>query len=429
MLDRKSVVALVAISLVVVGSSLGCLWLAASATADASPPASTVTVRRVSHVLPAPDAYSGTVPEPSVLSLPTPVDSLHVRQHQTLTSEYGVKSVLFNPAKTNLYALNLEGLSIYDFDRASRTLRRYIRFRRTPSKGYDYEEKKIIESFEEKPVEGFITHQGRYLWVSLHNGGCIAVWDLEKGSTAQPGKPFKLADEHVATGVDPQTGKKTFTKQELRLLTISTGKTPKIIGGSPDGKYLFVTNWHSQTTSVIDISSPDPSGWSKIKDLANGAIPRGLAVSPDSKKLYVAIMGGNYLQEFDLATLTRTRTLNVGAGPRHIVLADSLLYISLNAADEIIRYNLRTQRVEKRSPTGDAPRTIILSDDRKFLFVTCYKSHLLEVYDARTFKRLGRYPSPENPVGVDLYQDDKAYEAWVCNYTRGTISVFVLEPR
>ena len=88
-------------------------------------------------------------------------DSLHYEGSTLLASAPGTKSVLFNSSGSKLYAMNLEGMSVYEFSQATRELVRIFKFRKTPGIGWDYETDKPISSFQEKPVEAFITQIGR----------------------------------------------------------------------------------------------------------------------------------------------------------------------------------------------------------------------------------------------------------------------------
>jgi hypothetical protein len=63
---------------------------------------------------------------------------LVLEETKTLPSSLGLKSVLFNPAGTKLYALNLEGGSIYEFSQSEKKISREIVFQRTKSRGLGY---------------------------------------------------------------------------------------------------------------------------------------------------------------------------------------------------------------------------------------------------------------------------------------------------
>ncbi|MEI9912749.1 MAG: hypothetical protein WDO71_25770 [Bacteroidota bacterium] len=79
-----------------------------------------------------------------------------------------------------------------------------------------------------------------------------------------------------------------------------------------------------------------------------------------------------------------------------------------------------------RAPTHAQPRTIILSKNHKFLFVTCYSSDFVEVFKINNagFTKIASLPCKGHPVGVDVFEDNTKLEAWVCSYSNGSISVF-----
>ena len=57
-------------------------------------------------------------------------------------------------------------------------------------------------------------------------------------------------------------------------------------------------------------------------------IPAGLAVSPDGKRLYVALNLSNRLAELDAATGKVLRLWDVGVAPYDVVLAGNKAYVS-----------------------------------------------------------------------------------------------------
>lgn len=347
-------------------------------------------------------------------------NSCKLKKTETISAASGVKSVLVHPDGSRVYSINLEAMSVYELDRASRKVFRKLAFIPHRGAGFDYLKRVPIDSFQEKPVEGHFTHDGRYLWLSLHNGNGVVVWDLQSGDSRVKGKPFKEAWLYTVTPVK----KCDADRRKVRLLWLKTGKTPKVITSSPDGRYLFVANWHSSTVSVIAINSYNPNKWRKVKDIKTGRIPRGLAVSTDSKYLYVAQMGGAGISVVDLESLEKIDEIWVGPNPRHIVLAGQFLYASLNAGSKIVKVDLTTRKVLRKADTGKYPRTIVLSADGKVLYVVCYKSDELQAFTTQDLQLVGNWKSALHPVAVDLFTDGETREVWVGNYSSGTIKVF-----
>jgi DNA-binding beta-propeller fold protein YncE len=81
--------------------------------------------------------------------------------------------------------------------------------------------------------------------------------------------------------------------------------------------------------------------------------------------------------------------------------------------------------------THSQPRTIALSKNYKFIFVTCYTGDMVDVYkiNAHNFEKIASLPCGGHPVGVDVFEDDEKLEAWVCSYSSGSISVYTFKKK
>jgi YVTN family beta-propeller protein len=344
---------------------------------------------------------------------------LQLESNETVNATYGVKSVLISLDGSRVYSMNLEGMSVYEFDRKSRKLLRKLAFIPTKGKGFDYDKKIPIDSFQEKPVEATLTHNGRYLWISLHNAGGVVIWDLNGGETYCPSRPYRKVKLYDFSTVE----EKPIVKQS-RLLFIKTGKTPKVITVSPDGKYVFVSNWHSNNVSIITTISNNPADWTKVKDISSGTIPRGLAVSKDSKTLYIALTGGSGICVVDIADMKKTGEITAGINPRHVITDGKYLYVTLNSESRLVKINTENRKVDAQTETGKSPRTACLSKDGKYVFLVCYLSNTMQAFSASDLRLLGEWESSEHPIGLDIYEDSGITELWTCNYLNGTLRVF-----
>ncbi len=333
---------------------------------------------------------------------------------------WSVKSVIANNDNSRIYTANLEAMTVYEFDTATRKVIRKLVFVSHPGKGYNYQKKVWFDSHQEKPVEQCISHDGRFLWISLHNAGGVVIWDLTGGETYVEGKPYKEAWLYDNAATTP-------TKKKLRLLWIKTGTTPKIVSASPDGRYMFVANWHSNSISVIAIDSPEPKDWVKIKDIAPSPIPRGLVVTPDSKYLYVGQMGGDFISVIDLADFHKVRQIKVGVNPRHLIINGDYCYTSIEITSKLAKIDLNTNKVIKIVPTQKSPRTIAVSPDGRIILVTCYTGNSVQAFDAADLKLIGSWQCTGHPVAVTVYQKDGALEAWVGNESGSTVKLFTFK--
>jgi DNA-binding beta-propeller fold protein YncE len=335
----------------------------------------------------------------------------------------GTKSVLFNKTGQKLYAMNLEGMSIYEFDQASRLIQREFKFKQTEGTGWDYETNKPMPSFEEKPVEACLSHDDRFLWVSLHNAASVvpipteAVISYREDTSHMRVKQKKIYIEYTGSA----------NKDTIQVPVIATGLTPKIIARTADSKHLLVSNWHSQSVSVLATDTAAFPYAKKVSTVRVSAIPRGIVVDDERKKSYVAIMGGATITVINNDTWAKESDIPVASNPRHIVLTDSgRLLVSYNRLARIACIDPIARKTLFTASTPAQPRTIVLSKNHKFLFVTCYSSDKVEVFkiNDNSFTRVASLPCKGHPVGVDIFEDDNKLEAWVCSYDNGTINIF-----
>lgn len=351
-----------------------------------------------------------------------PYTNLEYEKKELLNAAGGTKSVLFNSTGSKLYAMNLEGMSVYEFDQLSRKISREFKFTPTRGMGWDYNKSRPIASFQEKPVEACFSHDDKILWVSLHNAeGIVPIWvnDFSKNNAIttaeQKTKPV--------TVIYPGTAK----KDSFRVPLIETGKTPKVISRTADSKYLLVSNWHSRNNSVLEMDETKMPYGKVISTVPVTAIPRGIVVDDKNNKSYIAIMGGASIVRVDNTTWKEDSVLNVWSSPRHVVMDTSgHIFVSYNSLGTIACLDAATGKSLFTAKTHAQPRTIVLSKNHKFIFVTCYSSDYVDVYkiNSDNFEKVASLPCGGHPVGVDVFENDDKLEAWVCSYSSGSISIY-----
>jgi DNA-binding beta-propeller fold protein YncE len=364
-----------------------------------------------------------TLPPP----VPKPYSNIEYLKKEVVAAAPGTKSVIFSLSGARLYAMNLEGMSVYEFEQSTRKLTREFKFTPTRGMGWDYNRSRAIASFQEKPVEACFSHGDKILWVSLHNAdGIVPIWvdDFTKNNAVttaeQKTKPV--------TVIYPGSTK----KDSFRVPLIETGKTPKVISRTADSKFLLVSNWHSRNTSVLAMDESVYPYGKVISTIPVPAIPRGIAVDDKNKKSFIAIMGGSTLVVVNNETWKADSSWNVWSSPRHVVMDTSgHLFVSYNSLGTIACLDAASGKTLFTARTHSQPRTIVLSKNHKFIFVTCYTSDYVDVFKinfdnpiAIGFEKVASLPCGGHPVGVDVFEDDEKLEAWVCSYSNGSISIY-----
>jgi len=197
----------------------------------------------------------------------------------------------------------------------------------------------------------------------------------------------------------------------------AVGSVPKVLEVTPDNKYILVTTWCSYTLDVISIEKQK-----RVKSIKIGRYPRGIAVAADSSKAYVAEMGGSNIHEINLADFSK-KLIPIGVNPRAIVLSpdNTKLYVTLNIAGKVTAWDLVNKKSLGSAKTGNAARSLAISSDGTALFVVNYKSGTLSKVRASDLKVLQTVKVCAEPIGITY--DALTARTWVACYG-GSIKVF-----
>jgi YVTN family beta-propeller protein len=326
-----------------------------------------------------------------------------------ITGALTPKSVVAS-SKGDVVAQNMiytHTVSVYDRDHELVTT---IKDRITPSEfGFDRYE----EPVQGGPVEASFSPDGEHLWVSNY-------------SMYGPG--FSHPGDDVCSpsaGVDRSFLYRVDTKTWEIDGVVRVGAVPKFVEAAPDGKTVLVTNWCTWDLSVVDTKTLKE----KARVDLGGRYPRGIAITPDSRTAYVAIMGGTSVVKVNLGKAAEGDEDAVedfstpGGGPRHLNLSPDgkFLYVTLNKDGRVAKVDARTGKVLKKVSTGTAPRSSVLSPDGTALFVVNYESNTVSQVRTKDMKVLSSEKVDHHPIGITY--NPATDEVWVCSYV-GSITVF-----
>jgi YVTN family beta-propeller protein len=113
-----------------------------------------------------------------------------------------------------------------------------------------------------------------------------------------------LAQNAYITNEASDTVSVINTATDTVIATIPVGDAPRGVAVSPDGRKVYITSVGSNTVSVIDTASNTVTATIPV-----GLDPVGVAVTPDGSKVYVANLGSNTVSVIDTASNTVTATI------------------------------------------------------------------------------------------------------------------------
>lgn len=250
------------------------------------------------------------------------------------------------------------------------------------------------EKFSQKEgfVESLVIQDRDELWISQMNTGSLHVFNI-----------------------DTLKYKKTV---------ITKGVWGKVIIHDPLRDRVYFSNWESKNISVIDAKK-----YTELYTLPVQGVPRGMALSEDKKFLYVCQYGKNsdvdrrgQVVKVSLDNNTITALFGKNGAKRHAVpvYEKNLLFVSDMARDQVIPYNMNTNRSMGAIRVYDHPNTIALTPDKKLLYVSCRgknnpESYLIKGYDlgriyvidTATMKVVEQWKGGNQPTGLDVSPDGK----------------------
>jgi YVTN family beta-propeller protein len=255
------------------------------------------------------------------------------------------------------------------------------------------------------PVEGTFSPDGKYLYVSNY---------------AMYGKGYNKEGHDTCSPADGYD--KSFVyrinRSNYQIESVyQVGSVPKVVEVTPDNKYVLAANWCSYTVSVISVEQNKV-----VKTIKIGRYPRGIAISNDSTKAYVAEMGGNRIHVINLQDFSISY-IPIGSNPRAIVLSpdNSTMYVTMNLSGRVASWNLLTNKPGKSVKTGDAARSLAISADGSALYVVNYKSDTMSRVRTSDMKVTQNIKVCNEPIGITY--DVPTGNTWVACY-KGQIKIF-----
>jgi YVTN family beta-propeller protein len=269
----------------------------------------------------------------------------------------------------------------------------------------DFGYTKYSGTYKGSPVEGAFSPDGQYLYVTNY---------------AMYGKGFNKEGHDVCS---PSNGYDSSFVYRINLRNFkidgvyAVGSVPKVLEVTPDNKYILVTTWCSYTLDVISVAKQK-----KIKSIKIGRYPRGIAVSADSSKAYVAEMGGSNIHEVNLTDFSQ-KLIHIGVTPRAVVLSpdNTKMFVTLNLSGKVAAWDLVKNKSLGSVKTGNAARSLAVSSDGTALFVVNYVSGTLSKVRASDLKVLQTVKVCAKPIGITY--DEPTSRTWVACYG-GSIKVF-----
>ncbi len=332
-----------------------------------------------------------------------PADKRRLILVETISGGMAPKSIV-SDQQGRVYAMNvMYGHTITVFDRHYKRIRDISDSVVLSRFGY----RRYPAEVRGAPVEGAVSPDGKRLYVSNYS--------MYGPGFGHPGFDLCSASDRIDRSFVYAISTKTLRKTDV----IQVGEVPKYLAVTPDGRRLLVGNWCSWDISVVDLEQGR-----EIRRIEAGVAPRGIAYSPNGRTAYVTLVGEDRILVIDMRRLRVVRDIGgVGVAPRHLVMSPSgrYLYITSEGKDKrkrldgvVLTYDTRKRQVVDRSKPLVEPRTTVISDDGRALYVVDYHPGTIVKLATKDLRVLQERYLGYHPIGITY--DSPSDKLWVAGY-------------
>jgi YVTN family beta-propeller protein len=176
-----------------------------------------------------------------------------------------------------------------------------------------------------------------------------------------------------------------------------------MVAVTSDGTTAYTANIQSGTVTVVDLA-----GGRKLRDIAVGGRPEGIALSRDELVLWVGDLEGARVQAFDADTFDKLGEVKTGAIPIRVaaspdgrwIVTSNLAAGGLTIIDAVTRQHVRDVALSGSQEAGQV--TILFSPDGKRIYAAETGANVVAEVDLDSGKVLRRLPAGKNGDGLAI---------------------------
>jgi YVTN family beta-propeller protein len=205
---------------------------------------------------------------------------------------------------------------------------------------------------------------------------------------------------------------------------------PSSVSGD-DSYFVYISNEYDATISVIDTATDEVIRTIAIAGRPGEVRPRGMAVSPDGRLIYVSVSDFLPLLETPedkitvIDVLSNAVVLEIAAGgnPERVAISPdgTQVWAALEAIAQGGGFDTRTGERLATFRTGVEPEGVAVSPDGRWVYITAETTHSVSVIDRENLTAAGHFVVGNRPREVIFSPDGT--RAYVSAEIGGAISV------
>ena len=263
--------------------------------------------------------------------------------------------------------------------------------------------------------------------VTVQGANAVEVVDLDAGKVVQS---IPVTGSPAGIALSPDRATAYVTRPDLPGLAVIDARArtvtatlplpggPLGIGVDPKAGTVYVADWYAKRVFVL---RPEAGGLVPDGEIAVGASPSGLAVTPDGTTLLVANREADTVSVVDLASRRETATIPVGHHPFGLVIdaQGRRAYTANVTGDDVSVIDIAARREVGRVKTGERPYVVALAQGRGF--VTDQYGNSVTAFDLNSLEVLRTIDVGDHPEGIAA--DLAGRFLYVANWGSDTLSV------
>jgi PQQ-dependent catabolism-associated beta-propeller protein len=169
--------------------------------------------------------------------------------------------------------------------------------------------------------------------------------------------------------------------------------------------------------------------WKEAASIAVGKRPRGMELSHDGKRLYVALGNDDRIDVIDLASRKVVDQLPSGPDPERFVVSPDgrWLYVANENDNTVSFVDIARRKIVHEVPVGAEPEGMAVSPDGRWVICTSESASLVHFIDAASATLVDSVLVGTRPRDAVFSADGS--QLWVSSETRASVAVFAMPSR
>ena len=206
------------------------------------------------------------------------------------------------------------------------------------------------------------------------------------------------------------------TKTDAVVLTARIADRPRGMAVSPDGKRLYVAvSWWRDgkrpRTNAERIAALDAQTLKSVRSYAAGTDPECVALSPDGQRLYLSNEDAGTASIVDVASGKQRESLVVGTEPEGVTASPDgkWVYVTAETSNVVTVIDAKQEKVAANLMVDPRPRVTIFTRDGSRAWASAELGGSVQLIDVKRHRVLKRVKlgATDKPVGLVLSPDEK----------------------